>query len=507
MHAGIEISPHDDHNRELIARTHPPDWVNPVPRNPYNLVVIGGGTAGLVTAAGAAMVGARVALVERHLLGGDCLVTGCVPSKTLIRSARAAHDARRAMRLGVQVGEVRVDFEQVMARVRAVRARISHHDSAERFRALGVDVFLGAGRFTGPGSLQVSGARLEFARAVIATGSRPRTPGIRGLQEAGFLTNETIFNLTTRPARLAVLGGGPVGCELAQAFARLGSEVTLIQNGPRLLAHDHPQASALIASAFTKEGITVLLGATTTAVERRGALKQITVVHGGRTSIVDADEILVAVGRAPNVEGLGLEAAGVSATDRGIEVNDFLQTTNRAAYAAGDVCLPAKFTHTADASARIVVQNAMFLGRKRVSALTIPWCTFTDPEVAHVGLTPAEAERNGTAIDAVCMPLGRVDRALTDEAEEGFAELLVRRGSGRLLGATVVSTRAGDIVGELSLAITAGIGLDAMAATIHPYPTQAEIVRKCADEWRRRKLTPRVAGIAGLWLGLRRGAQ
>src|SRR5438094_5114742 len=411
VHAVPTLVPADEHNRTLLQNVHPPDWRNPEPAPRYNLVVIGAGTAGLVTAAGAAGLGARVALVERYLLGGDCLNVGCVPSKCVIRSSRVVADLRDAARLGVPVGDgARPDFGAVMERMRRLRARISHHDSAERFqRELGVDVFLGDARFTGPDTVTVGARTLRFKRAVIATGARASHPPIPGLAEAGFLTNESVFSLTERPAALAVIGAGPTGCELAQAFRRLGSEVVLFDAAPHVLVREAADAAEILQRAFEREGIRLVVSSEPRRVTRRGQQRVIEFATGE----VAVDEILVGARRMPNVEGLGLEAVGVQWDPaRGVLVNDRLQTTHPRSYAAGDVCMQHKFTHMADAAARIVIQNTLFLGRKRLSALHVPWCTYTDPEIAHVGMYERDAARQGIAVDTFVTPLSTVDRAL-----------------------------------------------------------------------------------------------
>ncbi len=496
-------APDDVHNRALIEQVHPSDWRNPEPARRYNLVVIGAGTAGLVAAAGAAGLGARVALVERHLMGGDCLVTGCVPSKAIIRSARVVRELRAAASLGVKgTAGVDVDFGAVMERMRRVRAEISHHDSARRFsRELGVDVFLGDAAFTGPDRLMVDGRTLRFARAVVATGARPGHPPIPGLAEAGFLTSETVFDLTERPGHLAVVGGGPVGCELAQAFRRLGAEVTLLSRGTQLLPREDPEAAEVVRQALLRDGVRVVLGVTSGGVTREGPRKVLR-LDAGRETVVTVDEILVATGRVPNVAGIGLEVAGVMATREGVVVDDHLRTTNPRIYAAGDVCLGWKFTHAADAAARIVVQNALFglAGRRRLSRLVMPWCTYTDPEVAHVGWNEREARERGIAIDTLVRQMGDVDRAIIDGETEGFVKVHVRKGTDRIVGATIVARSAGEMLGELTLAIGARIGLSRLASVIHPYPTQAEAVRHVADRHRRRRLTPVARAVLGGWL-------
>ena len=498
----VDVLPRDSHNALLVANVHPPDWPQPTTAPRYNLVVIGGGTAGLVTAAGAAGLGARVALIERHLLGGDCLNVGCVPSKCVIRSSRAVGDIRAAAALGVRVsGTVEPDFGAVMERMRGIRARISRHDSTERFTGLGVDVFLGDGCFTGPDTVEVNGTRLRFKKAVIAAGARAHHPAIPGLAEVGFLTNETVFELRDRPRRLAVIGAGPIGCELAQAFRRLGSEVTLVHTGAHILNREDADAAGILQSAFVGEGIHLALGARLTRVERTVEGK---VLHGEtpRGPVrVAVDDILVGAGRVPNVDGLGLETVGV-AYDRkvGVTVNDRLQTTNPRIYAAGDVCMGEKFTHAADFAARVVIQNALFLGRKTLSALTIPWCTYTDPEIAHVGLYERDASSRGIAIDTYLRPLEEVDRAVADGEEAGFVKVHVRRGGDRIVGATIVARHAGEMINELTLAMTAGIGLGRLASTIHPYPTQAEAIRQCGDLFNRTRLTPGVKRLFAAWL-------
>ena len=498
----VDVLPRDTHNAELVANVHPPDWRQPTPPPRYNLVVIGGGTAGLVTAAGAAGLGARVALIERHLLGGDCLNVGCVPSKCVIRSSRAVGDIRAAAALGVRVsGTVEPDFGAVMERMRGLRARISRHDSAERFNGLGVDVFLGDGRFTGPDTVEVNGTSLRFKKAVIATGARAHQPDVPGLREAGFLTNETVFELTERPRRLAVIGAGPIGCELAQAFRRLGSEVTVFHSGGHILNREDADAAGILQRAFVDEGIHLALGASLTRVERTEDGKVLHAETQRGPVRVAVDEILVGAGRVPNVDGLGLEAVGV-AYDRtaGVTVNDRLQTTNPRIYAAGDVCMSRKFTHAADFAARVVIQNALFMGRKTLSALTIPWCTYTDPEIAHVGLYERDASSSGITIDTYLRPLAEVDRAVTDGEEDGFVKVHVRKGGDRIVGATIVARHAGEMINELTLAMTAGIGLGRLASVIHPYPTQAEAIRQTGDMFNRTRLTPRVKRLFAAWL-------
>jgi pyruvate/2-oxoglutarate dehydrogenase complex dihydrolipoamide dehydrogenase (E3) component len=502
-----EIHPRDAHNLELLALVHPPEWVNPQPRGRYNLVVIGAGTAGLVTAALAAGLGARVALVERHLLGGDCLNVGCVPSKAVIRASRLVAEARRAAELGIPPpSDAQIDFGAAMERMRRIRARIAREDSAFRYRdELGVDVYLGSARFLDGETVELEGRRLRFRKAVIATGARPAAPPIEGLAEAGYRTNETIFELTSRPPRLGVIGGGPIGCELAQAFRRLGSEVVLFDVSPQLLPREDADAAEIVAARLRREGIRLVLGASLEKVERRGGEKVVRAAHAGGAEEFAVDELLVGTGRLPNVEDLGLEAASVDyEARRGVRVDDHLRTTNRRIYAAGDACMDWKFTHAADAAAKIVVQNALFFPTRRLSSLVMPWCTYTDPEVAHVGLSERESAERGVEVDTFRVPLHEVNRAVTDGEEEGFVKLHVRRGSDRIVGATIVAAHAGEAISEVTLAMVAKVGLRRLLDVIHPYPTQAEGIRRAAAAHARSRLTPRLARLLRGWMALRR---
>ncbi|MHC5034426.1 MAG: mercuric reductase [Planctomycetota bacterium] len=492
MSEAVLVMPEDEYNAELVSNAHPPDWQNPEPAGCYNLVVIGAGTAGLVTAAGGAGLGARVALVEKHLLGGDCLNVGCVPSKCVIRSSRAAADVQQADQFGVHVsGGIEVDFPAVMERMRKLRAVISHHDAARRFRDMGVDVFLGEGRFSGPDSVEVAGKTLRFKRAVIATGARAVEPDIPGLDEAGFLTNETVFSLTERPGRLAVFGGGPLGCELAQAFCRLGCAVTIVQRAPHILPREDEDAARIVANALRRDGVNVIENSKVTRVTTVGRDKVLQIESGSGRQEIAVDEILVGAGRAPNVEGLNLEVVGVEYDSRkGVRVDDRLRTTNPRIYAAGDICMRHKFTHTADAAARIVIQNALFWGRKKLSALTVPWCTYTDPEIAHVGMYERDAEERDIPVHTFTRTFGDVDRAIADGEEEGLIKIHVKKGTDRILGATIVARHAGEMISEITVAMVGNVGLGTIASVIHPYPTQAEAIKHVADAYNRTRLTP-----------------
>ena len=506
----VTVLPMDRYNQELVDNLHPANWVNPDPAPRYNLVVIGAGTAGLVTAAGAALLGAKVALIEKHLMGGDCTNVGCVPSKAMIRSARVVADIQHAGRFGIGTPDpVTIDFPAVMERLRRVRAEISPNDSAQRFQQeFGVDVFFGEARFSGRDTVEVAGKTLRFKKAAIATGSRPAQLPIDGLEEAGYLTNETVFSLTELPRRLAVIGGGYIGCELAQTFQRLGSQVVLLQKGDRLLGREDPDAAEIVQQAFVQEGIQLILQAKIKRIKRQEAEKIIDYEVNGQQQTVTVDEILVGAGRAPNVEDLNLELVGVKSDPKqGIIINDYLQTTNPSIYAVGDVCMQWKFTHAASAAARIVIQNSLFavlgIGRKKLSSLTMPWCTYTDPEVAHVGLYEQEAQKQGIEVETFCIPLNDVDRAIVDGEVEGFAKVHVKRGTDKILGATIVARHAGEMIGEITLAMTNNLGLRVIANTIHPYPTQAEAIRKAADEYSLKRLIS-FKRLAATWLAWRR---
>jgi pyruvate/2-oxoglutarate dehydrogenase complex dihydrolipoamide dehydrogenase (E3) component len=504
-----EVAPLDAHNVKLLSLVRP-EWINPAPAKNYNVVVIGAGTGGLVTAASVAGVGGKVALIERHLMGGDCLNVGCVPSKALIAAAKMAKELRRAGEFGIVTGEVRVDFGKVMERMRRLRADIAPNDSFQRFTALGADVFQGSAKFVSPTCVEVGGKRLNFARAVIATGARARVPDIKGIDKVPYLTNATLFNLTELPGSLAVLGGGPIGAEMAQSMARFGSKVTLMDRNTRLLPREDPEAAAVVQKAFDDDGIALELGA---------YLDEVLEVEGGKIKILFhtgkegaraskslvVDKLLVSVGRHPNVEGLGLEAAGVEYSSTGVKVNDQLATTNSNIFAVGDVALPYQFTHAADFSARMVVRNALFFGSGKFSSLLVPWATYTQPEVAHVGKYPHELEAEGVEFDNYSFHYSDNDRAILEGNDEGgFVKITCKKGTDQIIGATIVHDHAGDMISEISVAMRNNVGLAEIGNTIHPYPTAADAIRRCGDLYSKTRLTPTAKVLLRSLLALRR---
>ena len=505
-HRPSVLSPFDEFNQRLAASVLPPDWVNPIPATRYDLVVIGAGAAGLVVAAGAAGLGAKVALVERQLMGGDCLNVGCVPSKALVSAARVAATVRAAGEFGIDVPDgVRVDFARVMQRMRRLRSAMSFNDSAERFRTLGIDVFLGEARFVSDGVVEVESRMLRYQRAAICSGARARTPPIPGLDQVNYLTNESLFSLTELPDRLAVIGGGPVGCEMAQCFAQFGSRVALYETASHVLMREDVDAAGVIHQSLVNDGVEVLCNSQLTRVDQMGSGATIVNRVHGEESSRSFDAVLVAVGRTPNVEGLDLGRVGVEFDPHvGVIVDDRLQTTNRRIFAAGDICSRFQFTHSADFQARIVIQNALFRGRAKASALTIPRCTYTSPELAHVGLTESDATKTGVKIQTLKQNLDVVDRAILDGQTDGFVKIHLKPGTDQIVGATIVAAHAGELISEISVAMRNRIGLRGIAATIHPYPTQADAIRKLGDQFQRGRLTPLVKRLLKTvlwWLG------
>lgn len=503
------VEPLDEHNARLLDNVHPKGWVDPKAKSKYNLVVIGAGSGGLVSAAGAAGLGAKVAIIESHLLGGDCLNVGCVPSKLLLRCAKAAKGVRDACKYGINVsGEVSVDFESVMERLRRLRAHISPVDSAKRYsEQLGVDVFLGRGRFTGKNSIEVNGQELQFAKAVVATGGTAAIPNIPGLKEAPYLTNATVFNLTRLPAHLGVIGAGPIGLELAQAFQRLGSQVTVFSRSNKILPKEDPDAAKIVEASLRDDGVTILYNVDYKRIERTGGKPPVTMILdvNNEARTLEFDALLVAAGRKPTVNGLGLESAGVEFDERmGIKVDDRLKSSNPNVYAVGDVATKYQFTHIADFTARLVIRNALFFGRDKFSSLLIPWATYTDPEVAHVGLYEKDLEDRNIPYTTVKREFADVDRAIVDGETNGFVKIHVKKGSDQILGATIVGSHAGDMISEITVAMQSEMGLGKLASVIHPYPTAAEAIRQCGDAYNRQRLTPTVKSIFYRLMALQR---
>ncbi|MBI2783547.1 MAG: FAD-dependent oxidoreductase [Gammaproteobacteria bacterium] len=473
----------------IRARRQYADFAKPK-RFDRNLIVIGAGSAGLVSAYIAAAVKAKVTLIEAHRMGGDCLNTGCVPSKALLRAAKLAHELGRAEEFGFAAVQAVPDFARVMARVREVIRAVEPHDSVARYEALGVECLRGHARLVDPWTVEVDGQRLSAPNIVLATGARPFVPPLPGLAEAGYLTSDNLWELRELPPRLVVLGGGPIGCELAQAFARLGSKVTQVEMLPRLLIREDPEVSDTLQARFAAEGITVLLDTRAIRVEMIADQKTLICARAGQELRIPCDQILVAVGRAARLEGYGLEELGVK-TGKTIEVNEFLQTSFPNIYACGDVAGPYQFTHTAAHMAWYCAVNALFApllrlrgGKFRVDYSVIPWATFTDPEVARVGLNETEAKARGIPHEVTLFPLADLDRAIAEGATEGFVKVLTVPGRDRILGATIVGAHAGELIAEFVLAMRQRIGLNKILGTIHIYPTLAEAGKYAAGRWK-----------------------
>ncbi len=499
------LHPQDDHNRKLRDHVHPASWSIKPSDEIYDMVSIGAGTAGLVSSGGAAMLGAKSALIERHLMGGDCLVTGCVPSKTLIMSAHVAHQARKASQFGVKVDNVQVDFPAVMERLRRVRADMSHHDGAERLKGMGVDVLFGTAKFTGAKTLDLDGKEVRFRRAMICTGGRPFVPDIPGLRE-NCLSSENFFELTELPKRFLVLGGGPIGCELAQTMQRLGAQVTMLIRGGTLMAKDDPDAGAIVQGVFQEEGLNLRFKTNLKQVERTQDGLRCSIEADGKAADEMFDAILVAAGRRPNVENLGLEEAGVEFDKRGVTVNKLHQTSNSSIFAAGDICSPFQFTHAAYAQAEFATLNALMPFPYRLNARdrVMSWVTYTDPEVAHAGPSWSEIEKMKSDIDTYELPIKDNDRAQTESESLGFCRLHCKKGTDRLIAGTIVGENAGEMIAELSLAITNKMKLRHIQQSVHAYPTRAEIIRNTATEWKITTLTPSMKSAVGLWFKVSR---
>jgi len=527
VHVASHVWPMDEHNTKLLDEVHPPSWVDPnQSKTPqYDLVVIGAGSGGLVTAAGAAGVGAKVAMIEENLLGGDCLNVGCVPSKAIIHSANLAHTVRgdvkklEAAGIFVDPNAVSVDFEKVMERVRKIRAEIAPHDSAKRFTDLGVEVYIGRGVFSSERTVVVNGRTLTFKKAVIATGGYPTLIPMKGLADLHkksfsdydvkpiVMTNETFFNMTKQPKRLAVIGAGVIGMELAQAMQRLGTEVTVFGRSGKVLPKEDEDMAVIVKEQMIRDGVNFQLAVSEyKSIKLNGKVLEngypemsMTVVQKGIAEEeiqYDFDALLVAAGRRPNVTGMDLELAKVEYdTKRGLIVNDKLQTTNPRVFGVGDCCSQFKFTHAADFMARTVVRNALFWGKGKMSDLLIPYATFTSPEIASVGLYGSDLEELGIEYRVFEKHFKENDRAICDDSTEGFIRFRVDAKTDAILGCSVVGEGAGNMIGEVTLAMESGTGMVAMSSVIHPYPTTSEVVRQAGDVYNKTRLTNMVKSL------------
>mmetsp|Transcript_30094 Transcript_30094/g.70163 ORF Transcript_30094/g.70163 Transcript_30094/m.70163 type:complete len:557 (+) Transcript_30094:91-1761(+) len=493
----VGVSPLDEHNVRLLDHVAPRGWVDPTPEPGfvYDLIAIGAGAGGLVSSKQSARRGARSALIESHLAGGDCLNVGCVPSKALIRAARAVKEVRTHSKdMGVEIaGQVEVNFARVMERMRRLRATIAPADSYKTSAAVGVDCYQGRATFTARDALEVNGQTLRFKKAVIATGGSPALPHIAGLSDCPYTTNASLFNLTSLPPRIAVLGGGPIGLEMAQAMALFGSDVTVLLRGSKLLPKEDPDAAELVESALLADGVRIVRDVVFERIEHTEVgtaegwpLIQVHTSVGGAGRVFGCELLLVATGRKPNVEGLGLEAAGVEFdVKEGVHVNQRLETSNPNIFAVGDVCTELQFTHVSGAMAGIVVENALFEGDRRFDKTLVPWCTFTEPEVAHTGLYEADFAARGIECETWKTDLQHNDRAILESSTSGFCKVHCRKGTDEILGGTIVGPSAGDLISELTVAIQAKIGLGVLGRVIHPYPTVAECIQACGISYNR----------------------
>ncbi len=459
----------------FLRRVRPKLWQNPTPRDTYDFVILGAGPAGIAAAESAARLGVTVALIERNRIGGNSLNSGSVPSKSIIRSARVYSALREAEKFGAPTpSETPLDFEKVMSRMRWIRTRISEHHSVDKLAALGVDVFFGDARFESTDTFLVGPALLRFKKALVATGARPRSPDIPGLDDIGYRTSATIFEMNELPRRLAVIGGGPLGCEMAQAFCRLGSHVTIVQNDPKFLPREERNAAEILSRSMARDGVEIRLNTTVVGAHIANGCTVLETVNNDVKSDIEADAILLSIGRVPNVEELGLNNAGIAFDHgKGLKVDDFLRTTNSNVYAAGDVCMALKFTNVAQATGRMAAQNALSGGQERQSQLTMPWCTYCDPEIAHVGLHVWEARQQSIPIKSFTVMMHDVDRAITEGLDAGFVKIHVAEGTDRILGATIVASRASELVNEMSVIMSAGVGMNELAKIIHTSPAES----------------------------------
>jgi pyruvate/2-oxoglutarate dehydrogenase complex dihydrolipoamide dehydrogenase (E3) component len=471
---------------KYLDRVRPHDWKNPKPQAIYDMVILGAGPAGIEAAETAAKAGFSVALIERNRLGGNSLNAGSVPSKAIIRTANIYAQMHDADAFGAPMPtEPSVDFASVMARMRAIRARIAEYHAARRFETRGVDLFFGEASFTERNEISVAETRIVFRKALIATGARPRPSNIPGLDEVGYRTSDSIFDTTALPKRIAVIGGGPLGCELAQALRRLGPQVTIVQNDAKFLPREERDAAEILSRSMARCGVEIRLNTTVTRARKGDNGKILETYNNDVESDLVTDEILLSIGRIPSIAGLNLEKAGVTwDAKRGITVDDFLRTSNPDIYAAGDVCMTLKFTNAAQASARMAVNNALCGGNERHDALLIPWCTYCDPEIAHIGLHVWEARRDAIPIRTFTVMMHDIDRAITDSQDDGFIKIHVAQNSDKILGATITASHASELINEVSVIMNAGVGMAALANMSHTYPTQSQGILLAAQSFR-----------------------
>jgi pyruvate/2-oxoglutarate dehydrogenase complex dihydrolipoamide dehydrogenase (E3) component len=460
----------------FLQRVRPSDWSNPLPRSPYDLLIIGAGPAGLEAADEAVRLGASVALVERNRLGGNSLNVGSIPSKSIIRASRLRAAVRDAEEFSATTTEaMRMDYGVVLARMHRIRARIAEYHSAERLREKGIDLYFGQAHFSSPTLLRVGDVSLAFRKALIATGARPRKADIKGIDNIDYRTSTTIFDMDQLPKRMVVIGGGPLGCELAQAFCKLGSDVSIVEANPKFLPLEERDAAEVLSRSMARDGVTIRLNTTVTAARTENGIKVLETVNAGVKDRIETGEILLSVGRAPNVETLALEMAGIAfTTGNGIGVDSNFRTSNPNTYAAGDVCSPLKFVNVARASARVAVRHALLDEAATTQTALAPWCTYCDPEIAHIGLHIWDARAQNIPVTTYTVMMQDIDRAITDGEDTGFIKIHLQHGTDRILGASIVATNASEIINEMAVIMSAGIGMNQLSSMLHTYPSRSE---------------------------------